>query len=99
MEKKVVTTVGQFGDYAVKIRQSYELGFTPYRLRTNSDGTFATPIRIHDGRVYVLGDETTMEVTTRQIATDRLSSKIIYFVKGDDGGTALLCKGFERRFR
>ena len=47
--KKVVTTVGLFGDYTAEIRQSYELGFTPYRLHTNVDGTFVTPIRVYDG--------------------------------------------------
>ena len=84
--KKVVTTVGRFGGYIDEIKQSYELGFTHYRLHANSDGTFVTPIRVYDGRVYVLDDETTMQVTTRQIATDNISSKLIYFVKGDDGG-------------
>ena len=106
---KVVTTVGRFGDYIYEIQQSYELGFTPYRLHTNSDGTFVTPIRVYDGRVYVLDDETTMQVTTRQIATDTISSTLIYFVKGDDGGGVGFAlhgdrgpsgaKGFERRFR
>ena len=85
MVKKVVTTVGRFGDYIDEKRQSYELGFTPYRLHTNSDGTFVTPIRVYDGRVYVLDDVTTMVVTTRQIASDD-NSKQIYFVKGDDDG-------------
>ena len=88
--KKVVTTVDTFGDYIDEIRQSYELGFTPYRLHTNSDGTFVTPIRAYDGRVYVLDDETTMQVTNRKIATDKISSKLIYFVEADDGsGVAL----------
>ena len=41
--KKVVTTVGRFGDYAAEIDQSYVLGFTPYRLHTNVDGTFGYP--------------------------------------------------------
>ena len=61
--EKVVTTVGQYMDYVAEIRQSYKLGFTPYRLHTNSDGTFVTSIRVYDGRVYVLDDETAMEVT------------------------------------
>ena len=82
--KKVVTTVGRIGDYIDEIQQSYELGFTPYSLHKNAHGTFVTPIRVYDGRVYVLDDETTMQVTTRQIATD--GSKLIYFVKGDDDG-------------
>ena len=60
--KEVITTVGRFGDYTAEIRQSYELGFTRYRLHTNSDGTIVTPIRTYDGHVYVLGDETTMKV-------------------------------------
>ena len=52
--KKVVTTVGRFGDYKDEIQKSYVLGFTPYRLHTNVDGTFVTPIRTYDGHVYVL---------------------------------------------
>ena len=76
--KKVVTTVGTFGDYIDEIWQSYELGFTPYRLHTNSYGTFVTPIRVYDGRVYVSDDETTMQVSNRKIATDKISSKLIY---------------------
>ena len=86
MVKKVVTTVCRFGDYIDEIQQSYELGFTSYRLHTNSDGTFVTPIRVYDGSVYVLDDETTMQVTTRQIPTDNINIKLIYFVKGDDDG-------------
>ena len=43
--KKVVVTVhSRFGDYIDEIQQSYEPGFTPYRLHTNSNGTFVTPI-------------------------------------------------------
>ena len=83
--KNVVTTVGRFEDYKDEIQQSYEHGFTPYRLHTNSDGKFVTPIRVYDGHIYVL-DDVTMKVTTRQIATDTISSKLIYFVKGDDDG-------------
>ena len=56
--KKVVTTVGTFGDYIDEIRQSYELGFPPYRFHTNGYGTFVTPIRVYNGKVYVLDDET-----------------------------------------
>ena len=39
----MVITVGRFVDYTAEIRQSYELGFTPYILHTNVDGTFVTP--------------------------------------------------------
>ena len=41
--KKVVITVGQFKDYIDEIQQNYELGFAPYRLPTNVEGTFVTP--------------------------------------------------------
>ena len=92
--KKVATTVGTFGDYIDEIRQSYEFGFTSYRLHTNKDGTFVTPIRVYDGRVYVSDDETTVYVTNRRIATDKISSKLVYFVESDDG-SALLCKEIE----
>ena len=44
MAKKVVVIKGKFKDYVDEIRKSYELGSTPYRLHTNSDGTFVTPI-------------------------------------------------------
>ena len=54
--KNVVTTVGTFGDYWAEIRHNYVLGFTPYRVHTNVDGTCVTPIRYYDGRVYVLDD-------------------------------------------
>ena len=47
--KKVVVTKGQYKDCANEIRQSYELGFPPYRLHTNVAGTFVTPIRVYDG--------------------------------------------------
>ena len=60
--KKVVTTVGQYKDYYAEIQQSHVLGFPPYRLQANVEGTFVTPIRYYDGRVYVLGDVATMDV-------------------------------------
>ena len=44
--KKIVTTVGTFGDYIDEIQQSYELGFTPYRLHANEVGPF----------VYIMGE-------------------------------------------
>ena len=81
--KKVVTTVGQFKDYMDEIRPSYELGFTPYRLHTNVDREF---LRAYDRQVYVLDDVSTMTVTSRYIAPDGVSSKLVYFTKGDDGG-------------
>ena len=58
--KKVVVTKGQFKDYKCEIKQSYVLGFTPYRLHTNVDGEFVTPIRAYDGGIYVLDDVATL---------------------------------------
>ena len=78
--KKVVTTVGQLKDYIDEIQQSYELGFAPYRLHTDVEGTFVTPIRVYSGRVYVLDEVATMEVSNRHIGTDTTSSKLINFV-------------------
>ena len=43
-------------DYSDEIQQSYVLGFTPYRLHKNVDGAFVIPIRVYDGKVYVLDD-------------------------------------------
>ena len=80
--KKVVVTVGKFKDNIDEIQQSYELGFTPYRLHKNENGVFVTPIRVYDG-VYVLDDVATMEVGDRHLATDTISSIQVYFVKGD----------------
>ena len=61
--KKVVATVGQYEDYWAEINQSYVLGFPPYRVHTNVDGTFVTLIHYYDGRVYVLDDVATMDIT------------------------------------
>ena len=83
--KKVVATVGQYEDYTAEINL---LGFPPYRLHTKVDGTFVTPIRVYDGKVYVLDDVATMDVTGRHIVVDK--SKLIYFVEADDSsGVAL----------
>ena len=88
--KTVVTTVGKYEDYYAEINQSYVLGFPPYRRHTNVDGTFVTPIRYYDGRVYVLDVVVTMDVTGRHIATDKLGSKLVYFIEADYGsGVAL----------
>ena len=89
MMKKVVVTKGKFKHYMDKMRQSYELGFPPYRLHTNPEGTFVTPIRVYDGKVNVLDDVATMEIGARQIGIDD-SSKLVYFVKGDGGSDAAL---------
>ena len=87
--KKVVVTKGRYKDYVNEIRQCYELGFTPYGLHTNKDGTFVTPIRVYDWRVYELDDVTTLQITARNIATGD-NSKLIYFFEADDGsGVAL----------
>ena len=86
--KKVVVTVGKFKDYIDEIQQSCELGLTPYRLHKNADGTFVTPIRVFD----VLDNVSKMEIGDRDFTTDRINSKLIYFVKGV---VALLCKEIE----
>ena len=80
--------MGRYEDYWAEINQSYVLGFTPYRLYTNVDGTFVTPNRYYDGRVYVLDDVATMDVTKGYIVGDK--RKLVYFVEADDGsGVAL----------
>ena len=88
--KKAITTVGQYEDYCVEIEQSHVLGFPPYRLHTKVDGTFVTPIRYYDARVYVLDDVAKMDVTGRHIASDKLGSKLVYFVEADDGSGVTL---------
>ena len=68
--KKVVVTKGQYKDYVNAMQQSYELGFPPYRLHTTGYGTFVTPIRVNNGKVYALDDVTTMNITGRYIVGD-----------------------------
>ena len=64
--KKVVATVGQFKDYINEIRQSYELGFTPYRLHMNV-GVFVTPF------VFIVGGCMYWTMLPRwKLAVDRL---------------------------
>ena len=69
--------MGQFKDYFAEIQQSHVLGSPLYRLHTNVDGTFVTPIPTYD--------VTTMDVTNRYIATHRTRSELVYFVENDDG--------------
>ena len=85
---KVVATVGQYEDYWAEINQSYVLGFSPYQVHTNVDGTFVTLIRYYDGRVYVLDDVAMMDITKRHIAGDK--NKLVYFVEADGGGGVAL---------
>ena len=63
MAKKVVVTKGQYKDYVNEIQQSYELGFTPYRLHTSGYDTYVTPIRVYNGWIYVSDVVATMEAT------------------------------------
>ena len=83
MVKKVVITKGKFKDYMDEIQQSYELGFTPYRLHKNQYGIYGIPIRVYDESVYVLDNVATMDVSDWYLETD--TSKLVYFVKGDVG--------------
>ena len=77
--KKVITTVGTFGDYTAEINQSYVLGFPLYRLRTNGYGTFVTPIHVYNGKVYVLDDVATMDITKRILS--RLMMVVVLLCK------------------
>ena len=70
--KKVAVTDGKFKDYIAEIQQSYELGFTPYRLHKNVDGTFVTPIRYYDGKVYVVDEVATMGVGDQILTEDTI---------------------------
>ena len=90
MAKKVVVTKGKFKDYVDEIRQSYGLGSTPYRLHTRIQMVhLLLPIVFIVGD-YILDDVATMEIGGRQIETDTINSKLIYFVKSGGGsGVAL----------
>ena len=66
------------------------LGFTPYRIHKNADGTFVIPNCVYDGKVYVLDDVATMDAGNRDLITDEVNSKLVYFAKGDvSSGVAL----------
>ena len=80
---KVSVREGKFKDYIDEIQQSYEVGYTPYRLHKNADSTFVTPTRVYDGKVYVLDNIATMEVGDRDLITDEINSKLVYFEKRD----------------
>ena len=66
------------------------LGFRPYTLQKNTDGTFVAPIRYYDGKVYVLDDVNTMEVGDWNLETDTICSKLVYI-----GVVALFCQEIE----
>ena len=88
MVKKVVVTKSKFNEYMDEIQQSYELGFTPYRLYKNQYGIYIIPIRVYDESVYVLENVATMNVSSWYLEAG--SSKLICFVKGVGGiGIAL----------
>ena len=48
--------------------------------------------RYYDGKVYVLDDVAMMEVSDWHLATDTISSRLVYFVMGV---VVLLCKEIE----
>ena len=50
------------------------LGFTPYRLHQNVDGTFVTTINVYDGKVYVLDDVAMLEVGDRDLIKYKINS-------------------------
>ena len=85
--------MGTYEDYWAEISQSYVLGFPSCRLHTNVDGTFVTPIRVYNGRVYVLDDVATMDITKRHITGDK--RKLVYFVEAD-GGSGVALQGPSR---
>ena len=70
--KKVVATVGTFGDYTDEIQQTYELGFTPYRLHTHEVGTYVTPF------VFMMGGQMYWTLLSRcRLPIERLQQMII----------------------
>ena len=83
--RKVVVTEGKLKNYWNEIQQSYELGFTPYRIHKNTDGTFVTPIRYYVGWVCVLDNVATMEVGDRSLTEDRRGPSGARGLKGDSG--------------
>ena len=86
MVKKVVVSKGQYKDYTNEMQQSYELGFTHLLdYRHIQMVHLLPPIRVYDGKVYVLDDVATMKFGEWYIETDTICSKLVYFVEGVDG--------------
>ena len=56
-----------------------------YTLQTTQECRWyiCYPIHVYDGKVYVLDDVATMEVGDLDLITDKIYSKLIYFVKDD----------------
>ena len=78
--KKVTTSSGKYKDYIKQIQESYELGFTPYRLHHKKTGLWITPIRCYDKHVYVSDDTGSFAVTDDSLGTD---DALVYCIKGD----------------
>lgn len=85
--QKVIVTSGKYLDYVTQIQESYRLGFTPFRLHTNTKGTWVTPIRCYNEGVYVSDSVGAVDVSSRTLETD--SSKLVYYVEGGRGVTAI----------
>ena len=78
--KRVTATSGKYKDYIKQIQESYNLGFTPYRLHVKYSGNWVSPVRCYDKKVYVSDNEGAMEITEGVITTDVL----IYWTKAED---------------
>ena len=83
--KRVVEENGKYKDWVKEINESHRVGFPPYRIFTDGMGTFMSPIRVYDRKVYALIDSAVLDVGDRTIKGD---GKLVYFCFADDDDAA-----------
>ena len=88
--KRVVEENGKYQDWVKEIDESHRVGFPPYRIFTDGTGTFMSPIRVYDRKVYVLTDIAVLDVGDRTIKGD---GKLVYFCFADDDDVAFAVQG------
>ena len=74
--QKVKVTKGKYEPHYDQIQESYKLGFTPYRVHHNKNGTFVSPVRIYDDSIYVLDDSGSFNIAHRTM--ENYNSHLVY---------------------
>ena len=86
--KKVKVTEGKYESHSNQIQESYRLGFTPCRVHRNDNGTFASPVRVYDNKVFVLDNSGAFQINGRLM--EDYNSYLVYAEEvdptTDDGG-------------
>ena len=77
--QKVATKRGKFKDHMNEIQNSIELGFPSFAMHETSNGSFAVPLHVYNGKVYAT-DERILDVSNDGIDADK--SQLVYFKEG-----------------